>query len=584
MTEHMTPAGLARNLTNMTRLALANVADDPQYFGLQVARKFAGPRQLQLLSRVGGTQRFATLTALLGEDATGLRTAIESARPRWGEPHTAARLADAATAAGLWQCAQQVLQAPPEDATHPALLRARARLAWSLGHLETAIDLLATRPGRASRQLRHYRSERDVLQGWEPSLPARSRSWTTRGTPRVLYIATNSLPYTGSGYAQRTHSLLTALQDDGLSVWCATRAGYPLSIGHPGAPTAHTVGGIRYLRLLPARQRFDAAGRIQQQAELLARQVEQLQPTVLHTTTDFTNALAVRAVARAYDLPWVYEVRGQLADTWASTRPEASRSSQRYRAFTAREAELAASADAVLTLGQAMRENLQAAGLDPARIEVLPNGVGSDYLERITRTTARTRLGLDPRALYWGTVSSLVAYEGLETLIRATAALRPEHPNLKLAIVGDGVNREPLKRLAAELEIGDSCLFPGRVAREQARTWHAALDLFAVPRLDLPVTRAVTPLKPVEALASGVPVIASDLPALAELVQDGENGVLVPAGDLKQWVRQADRLLGDELLRRRLGEAGRGIVLRERTWSACSSKLQRIYSELDTAS
>lgn len=579
----------AENLANVARLAAANLADDPQYFVLQATRKFAGSRHLHGVRKLSGLARgnagLARIAAMLGEDSAELRRVLEADHESWNHPRRAARLADSAIASGLWQTAQSIIEAGGIS-RHTA--RSAARLHWSLGNLNEAVSTLETARGSGGRQLAHYRSELRVLNGWEPSLGTRQRDWPTEGKPRVLYVATNSLPNTGSGYAQRTHSLLTALHQEGIETWCATRVGYPLNIGHVFSSAQETIQSVDYRRLLPARLRFDAAGRIEQQTQMLAQLVTELRPTILHTTTDFTNALSVRAVARAFNLPWVYEVRGQLADTWASTRPATARTSQRYRLFAAREAELTSSADSVLTLGEAMRENLQNSGTHPGRISVLPNGVGEDYLRagrdaKDARSHARAALGLEDDAFYWGTVSSLVDYEGLDLLVKVTALLAPGYPKLRLLIVGDGVQREPLIRLAAELGIADRCIFPGRVPRQSAVQYHAALDVFAVPRRDLAVTRAVTPLKPVEAMASGVPILASNLPALAELVRDQDNGLLIEASDAGSWARALEKLMVDPSLRSRLGQSGRVFVSENRTWSSCSSKLKRIYSSLATA-
>ena len=84
---------------------------------------------------------------------------------------------------------------------------------------------------------------------------------------------------------------------------------------------------------------------------------------------------------------------------------------------------------------------------------------------------------------------------------------------------------------SAALGLSERTIFTGRVRPEQARLYHLALDVFVVPRKDSAVTQAVTPLKPVEALASGRPVVASDLDALREIVHDGVNGRVTKAED-----------------------------------------------------
>src|SRR5690606_24304711 len=125
----------------------------------------------------------------------------------------------------------------------------------------------------------------------------------------------------------------------------------------------------------------------------------------------------------------------------------------------------------------------------------------------------------------------------------AIAKLASEYSNLRLLIVGDGTDRENLIRLAKTLGIESRCEFPGRVAREVAHLYHVSLNAFVVPRVDSAVTRSVTPLKPVEAMASTVPVLASNLPALSELITDGENGHLIAAEDVSEWAKTIEKLI-----------------------------------------
>jgi glycosyltransferase involved in cell wall biosynthesis len=113
------------------------------------------------------------------------------------------------------------------------------------------------------------------------------------------------------------------------------------------------------------------------------------------------------------------------------------------------------------------------------------------------------------------------------------------------------------------------------VPRDLTPLYHQALDVFVVPRKDLEVTRAVTPLKPVEALASARPVVGSDLPALREIVEDGGNGLLARAEDPDGLAQLVAALLVDVSLRADLGGAGREGVLQTRTWKSNA----RLYSD-----
>ena len=459
---------------------------------------------------------------------------------------------------------------------------ARARLSWHLGEITEAVDSLAGRTGAAARLRRRWKSESRVFAGAVPRVPTPSTYHPVPG--RTLHFVTNSLPHTGSGYAQRTHSILVALRNAGRESVAVTRLGYPVLVGTPMAAAEDAVDGIRYLRLLPNRVERGMEGQIRQQTSMLAAAVAEYRPAVLHTTTHFVNAVSVRAVAEAFGIPWVYEVRGQLADTWASTRPASARLSERYRLFREREAECVRSADAVVTLGSAMRDEILAQGVAAERVVLCPNAVGEDFLETPRHAADACRaVGLDSGKRYIGTVSSIVAYEGLDDLVSAFAILVPRHPDLRLLLAGDGVALPALKRQAERLGVADRVVFAGRVPRNVASLYHQALEVFVVPRKDLDVTRSVTPLKPVEAAASSRPVVASNLPALAELVRDGETGLLVPPEDPAGLAAGIERLIMDRELGQRLGAAGRDWAVRQRTWSANAQKYGALYDRMAAA-
>ncbi|GGJ60506.1 glycosyltransferase family 4 protein [Glutamicibacter ardleyensis] len=569
---------LLSNLTNTGFLVVSNLADDPSYFALQASRKFKNRVPVKILDKVLALGKnigvASAFSAMIRDDSIQLQTTCRLWLEESGSKRGAVFLANLCIASGEWDTASCLLE---HAKSSRSTVRARARLQWGLGNMSEAIALLEKIP--PNRQKRHYVSEYKVYSGAEPKLPpTRLSDASSDGPASVVFLATNSLPHTGSGYAQRTQSTLAALAADGWKTQVCTRVNYPLNIGVFQVNSSDQVGLVEYERLLPVRAKYDLSGRIQQQAELLLSKVVRDRPQILHTTTDFSNALAVKAVSEATGIPWVYEVRGQLADTWLSTRPESAENSERYKLFREREAYVAKSADHVITLGDQMKENLTSAGVEAAKIEILPNGIGDEFLnEPVDRSTARHELGLDVQAFYVGTVSSLVPYEGLDTVLRAVATLQPEKENLKVLIVGDGTDRENLMRLAAKLGISKYCEFTGRVPREKAHLYHAALNLFVVPRKDSAVTRAVTPLKPVEALASRVPVLASDLPALGELIEDGITGYLVDSSDVDQWASTIDSLMRSPEKISSMGESGRDLVLKTRTWSRNAKKLDSVY-------
>ncbi|MGJ9402580.1 glycosyltransferase family 4 protein [Arthrobacter sp. KK5.5] len=440
-----------------------------------------------------------------------------------------------------------------------------AKLHWYNGQSTEAIQRLDANNPRTLRIRERFVAEQAVYGDWRPTVDR-----VDRYVPRdnvVLHLLTNSLPHTRTGYTQRSHSLLRAQCEVGWEVHAVTRLGYPETLGIIRPDRLQTLDGVRYHRLYPNHGINNLRDRLQEETEHLLRLVLEVRPSVLHTTTHFVNGLVVRAVAEATGLPWIYEVRGQLSDTWVSKRSPAAAGTERYRQFNKRETEVMSAADLVLTLGHTMRNRIIDFGIDPGRVLLSPNAVGEEFLDTPSPSrVARVELGLDPNLLHIGTVSSLVAYEGIDDLVSAFAILRRERNDVRLMVIGDGAALPALRLQASALGLDPDDIFPGRVDASEAPRYHRALDVFVVPRKDFAVTRSVTPLKPVEAMASCRPVVASDLPALREMVVPGINGLCVPPGDPAALAAAIGQLLDDGELRANMGFAGRAMVLKSRTW------------------
>ncbi|MCC9193855.1 glycosyltransferase family 4 protein [Arthrobacter sp. zg-Y916] len=570
-----------RNFRLAASTALEHAGVDPTVLALQAARRLPASvvdPVVRVSAKLPGLVLPAMAAVIRGDHAES-QARLQAAAGAGPRARTAVRLADVATAAGYPELSGTLLKSVPAGTRGRAA--ADARLLWYQGEMSRAVDTLAEGKGAEHRMRLRLASELEVFSGWQPVLEPvpdyRPRSST------VLHLLTNSLPHTGSGYAQRSHSLLNAQAEQGWDVHAVTRLGYPVQVGALTARVRDVIDAVTYHRLLSAALPRGMAARLQLQTEQLLALAVRLRPAVLHTTTHFVNGIVVRAVAQALGIPWVYEVRGQLADTWASTRGPLARNSERYRLFTACEASLMRSAPAVATLGENMLQGILATGVLREKTVLLPNAVGEDFLKPpVAPQDARRSLDLPVPGVTLGTVSSLVAYEGIDDLIRAFALLARGYPELSCLIVGDGAAGPGLKTLAADLGVGDRVIFTGKVPRHRAHLYHQAIDIFVVPRKDLDVTRAVTPLKPVEAMASGTPVVASSLPALGELVRDGEDGVLARPGDPVHLAKRLEMLIGDASLREEMGARGRTKVLSERTWTAVAQTSVALYGSLLT--
>lgn len=581
------PRQVVRNARLLLQSAAQHLVDDPALLAVQVSRRMpfsarvhAGRALLALASRIPGGGGAAALGAhMAGDEASATEQIARGVRSRLG-----------GEVAILLQ-RTDLLPENPSPVT-------QARAAWARGDLSTAFDILEAAGQGQSRYARRIRSELALLSpGYR--LPVTAVGATRPGRApgerlRVLHLLTNSLPHTQSGYSLRSHRILTSLAQQGIDSVALTRTGYPVMIGLALAEDEDIVDGIRYVRTLPSRLPRTQEERLQAEVARALELVDEFRPHVLHSTTNYYNALVARAVSEATGIPWILEVRGLMEQTWTASRTselerETAREAEKVRLVAARESELARDAEAVVTLSETMRDELLHRGVPERVITVVPNGVESALLSRrLSPAEARAKIGLDAEdALVIGAVSALVDYEGFDNLLRAAAHLIadddvPWHvrDKLRVLIVGDGVAAPGLRALARELGIEDRLTMPGRVARESAPDWVQALDVVVVPRLDVDVARTVTPQKPIEAMALGRPVIISDLPALVETVTGVDGTVCAVTHRAGSVEGLADAIVSMTEDPDRTSElVSRGLeVAASRTWPALISRYECLYA------
>jgi glycosyltransferase involved in cell wall biosynthesis len=152
-------------------------------------------------------------------------------------------------------------------------------------------------------------------------------------------------------------------------------------------------------------------------------------------------------------------------------------------------------------------------------------------------------------------VGRLAAVKGVPLLLECVASLRVRHPDLRLTIVGDGPDRVRLEQQSSELGLTESVRFAGYQSQDAVAQIMTTSDVLVLPSFAEGV-----PVVLMEAMASRLPVVASRVAGVPELVEDGVSGLLLPPGNLKVLAESLDRLLSDPSLCGRMGEAGRAMV------------------------
>lgn len=272
-------------------------------------------------------------------------------------------------------------------------------------------------------------------------------------------------------------------------------------------------------------------------------------------------ATAGVSLARELNVPLLLELNAPLA---------VEQSAYRATGF----GELAAQAErwtlsqagAVIAVSSTLREHVAALGVAQDRIHVLPNGVNpAVFHPGPPEEETRARLKLDGGPVI-GFVGGLRPWHGVEILPALLERLTGNYPNVRLVIAGDGQLRRELERVVQERGLAQNVTFTGLLPHEEVPAVIRQFDVALAPYAQPDHAFYFSPLKLFEYMACGVAVVAPALGQIAEVVRDGETGLLYPPGNLDALAERCETLLADANLRRGLGDAASKLVHDQFTW------------------
>jgi len=482
------------------------------------------------------------------------------------------------------------------DEEPEATLRRLADQSVRLGDLLTTLKLREaiyrkTRhdaDGHGVRVIRGMVTE--LSPSWLPPVRSRYSAFPHVDNAKICHIFKVLYPQESTGGAVRNWSTLKAQVDADLApVACLPVVSEPF----PGIATDNRDGVAEFTKdgviiVAPCYRAF-GKGRLSPdlllefESTLYADTVRRHRCSIVHATSGFKGfdtALKGMALSQCFRLPFIYEVRSFHEHTWGPLG-SSTLSAPMTKMRAAQENRCMAAADCVVTISEAMVEELVARGIDRQKVFVIPNSVDDIFLMPVNSaivSEARERYGLNGKTVI-GYISNISKREGHEVLLRAFAMLS-NRPDAVCLIVGQGPEEQRLRELALELDVAKRVIWTGEIDHGSIREMYSLIDVFVVPRLADYASDFVTPMKPFEALALGCKLIMSDRPVSAEIVGEEERGLMFRTGDHEHLAQRISVILDQPEGAAQRAQAGRQWVSDCRTWRNNGRQYKKIY---DTA-
>jgi PEP-CTERM/exosortase A-associated glycosyltransferase len=395
---------------------------------------------------------------------------------------------------------------------------------------------------------------------------------------RILHVLDHSIPL-HSGYAFRTLAILREQRRLG---WETAHLTGPKQTGC--RVMVEQVDGLEFYRTR-ARSGVLASVPVVREIALmndlesrLGAVASEVGPDIIHAHSPVLNALPALRIGRRLGIPVVYEVRAFWEDA-AADHGTAGAWGPRYRMTRGLETYALRRASAVTTICEGLRGDIVRRGIPADRVTVIPNAVDVDRFSMEGVPDPELRRELSPEGgRVLGFIGSFYRYEGLEVLLRALPAILSRAPDTRVLLIGGGPEESSLRHQAESMALGGQVRFLGRVPHDQVNRYYDVIDALVYPRLHSRLTDLVTPLKPLEAMAQGRLVVASDVGGHRELIRDGETGILFRAEDPEALATAVLRLFDRHDSWPTLRRDARQFVEAERTWARSVARYERVYA------
>lgn len=396
---------------------------------------------------------------------------------------------------------------------------------------------------------------------------------------KILHLFDHSIPL-HSGYTFRSRAILQQQRAMGLQTCHLTGPKQGQSAAEETVDGLHfyrTSAPTGWLSRLPV---FGQLLLIPAMKRRLLELCKTEQPDVIHAHSPALNGMAAVLAGKAAGIPVVYEIRAFWEDA-AVDHGTCREGDLRYRLTRALETYVIKHADAVTTICEGLRGDIVNRGINPAKVTVIPNAVNVDQFELISEKNPQllAELGLTGKKVL-GFLGSFYAYEGLDLLLSALPTLLAQDPDYRLLLVGGGPQEQALKAQIKALQLEHAVVMPGRIPHQQVNAYYSLVDLLVYPRKGMRLTELVTPLKPLEAMAQGKLVLASDVGGHRELISDNVTGWLFRQDDVADLCQRINQIFAEPTRHALIKAQGREFVTTVRNWQQSVANYQHVYPAL----
>ena len=405
---------------------------------------------------------------------------------------------------------------------------------------------------------------------------------------KILHILDHSLPL-HSGYTFRSHNIFNAQRNRGWHPLIVTSPKHEESWKSPWEKQEQ-IGGFRYYRTGAVSHNgipFEAeVGLIIALGKRIRKVAEREKPDILHAHSPVLNAIPALWVGRKLGIPVVYEIRAFWEDA-AVDHGTYSEGFWKYKLTKSVETWVCRRSDQVAVLCNGLKNDLAKRGISSQKITPVFNGINPDDFKPCKPDPEYQKAWKLEGKKVIGFIGSFYRYEGLDLLINAFSHLTSKPPSfpasqlpsIVLLLVGGGEMEDALKAQVQRLGLEDKVIMPGRIPHDRIPGVYALVDILAYPRYSMRLTELVTPLKPLEAMAMGKALVASDIGGHRELIRHNETGILFQAGNVEAFSTALTHLLDDYALRQRLQSEGTAWVRKHHTWKKTTSVYDRVYAK-----